>query len=340
MKSALFALLIAALSLTSACDKQVVSSSAHDNPAQEAVEEHPEPPEQPDPEVEHWGGTAEISDLEGLCDEASSEHESADHESDWATLSNVGIHRAATDVEGVRIVGCVTNRGEEERRVLIATYEARRERGTSGGTTRLRFPAIQPGESAVFASTPFTLNPWQIERFGVEGYDITGFETSAGDRASLRPTIDIGLPELERPTHPLEETCGDVDGVDGQVSLRHVAFEPTMRLIWPVSSPRPTRRVRPGIDEFPKLCGDFPTGLKIGGGSRRKTRRCAVWGGWREAWGVGMWWGGHLRRRRQGSGGRLESKVAALGVRTGDLRGREEHRSPAASGAGIRRVCK
>ena len=49
-----------------------------------------------------------------------------------------------------------------------------------------------------------------------------------------------------------------------------------------------------------------------GGGSRRKNRRCAVWGGWRGVWGVGMSWGGHLRRRRQGSGGRLESQVAAL----------------------------
>ncbi len=161
-------------------------------------------------------------DLEDLC--AGAEPETR---GEAAGLSHVALHRDATDLTGTRIVGCLHNLSEEPLPNLMLAYDHVQERGGGGGTTNLDFETLGPGEAAAFRTGLFTRDRAHYEEWRATGLVIRALERFAQDSWALDAPIELPLPLLDRPAHPVEVECEAVapEEGEGEVWITHASFE-------------------------------------------------------------------------------------------------------------------
>lgn len=161
-------------------------------------------------------------DLEALCDDSDPESKS-----DIAALSNLQLHRGPLDRDGARIVGCLHNTGDEELQNLMVAYSMVQERGGGGGSSNLEFAAIPAGESRPFRSGELRADPDRFARSGATAMLVDELEVFRSGQYELTPPIELDLPILDRPQHPVERQCAELqvsDDADGPVLLREVQF--------------------------------------------------------------------------------------------------------------------
>ncbi len=161
-------------------------------------------------------------DLEALCDNGDPESKS-----DIAALSNLQLHRGPLDRDGARIVGCLHNTGDEELQNLMVAYSMVQERGSGGGSSNLEFAAIPSGESRPFRSSQLRSDPDRFARWGTTAMLVDELEVFMSGQFELTPPIELDVPILDRPQHPVERQCAELqvsDHADGPVLLREVQF--------------------------------------------------------------------------------------------------------------------